>query len=166
VTGTLRFVCTDPDVGDLEFADVEAVLDALEAALVQPGTSLFDSARQSWQPLGLHPEIRAAWEARLRYRPATPGLGLPPLPTVTALVRSLPGDSDGLAHRREAFARVRAHQLPPGPPSAPPRDRSPRYAAIGVAWALVLLAIVGWAIVTFAARLSDFAAGVVGFRAR
>jgi hypothetical protein len=55
-----RFVCTDPDAGDLEFADADAVLDALEAALVQPATPLFDVARQSRQPLGLHPEIRAA----------------------------------------------------------------------------------------------------------
>ncbi|HKT61512.1 MAG TPA: hypothetical protein VJQ46_15765 [Gemmatimonadales bacterium] len=161
-----RFICTDPDAGDLEFADVEAVLDALEAALVQPTSALFDVARQSWQPLGVHPEIRGAWEDRLRYRPATPGLGLPPLPSVTALVRSLPEDDDGLARRREAFARVRAAGLPPRPPSGPPRDRSRRYAAMGLAWALVLLAVVGWAIVTFASRLSAFAASVVSFRPR
>ena len=72
MTGTTRFVCTDPDAGDFEFADVDAVLDALEAALVQPATPLFDAARQSWQPVGMHPEIRAAWEARLRYRPPPP----------------------------------------------------------------------------------------------
>lgn len=161
-----RFVCTDPDAGDLEFADVEAVLDALEAALVQPATALFDAARQSWQPLGLHSEIRAAWEHRLRYRPATPGLGLPPLPSVTALVRSLPQDDDERERRRAAFARVRAGTLPPGPAVSPPGGRPPRYAAIGVAWALVLLAVVGWAVVTFASRLSSFAAGVVGFRPR
>ena len=35
MTGTTRFVCTDPDAGDFEFVDVDAVLDALEAALVQ-----------------------------------------------------------------------------------------------------------------------------------
>ena len=82
MTGTTRFVCTDPDAGDFEFADVDAVLDALEAALVQPATPLFDAARQSWQPVGMHPEIRAAWEARLRYRPpAASGLGLPALPS-------------------------------------------------------------------------------------
>jgi len=69
MTGPARFVCSDPDAGDFEFADVEAVLDALEAALLQPATPIFDAARQSWQPVGLHPEIRAAWEARLHYRP-------------------------------------------------------------------------------------------------
>lgn len=162
----MRFVCTDPDAGDLEFADAEAVLDALEAALVQPATPLFDAARQSWQPLGLHAEIRAAWEHRLRYRPQTPGLGLPALPSVTALVRSLPDDVDELERRREAFARVRAPRVPPRPPPRPPRDRSRRFAAAGIAWALLVVAVVGWAVVTFAARLSDFAASVVGFRSR
>jgi len=161
-----RFVCTDPDVGDLEFADVDAVLDALEAALVHPGTALFDLARQSRQPLGLHPEIRAAWEERLGYQPATPGLGLPPLPSMTALVRSLPDDDDELQRRREAFARVRAGTLPPLPAHTPPRDRSHRYAVIGFGWAVVLLALVGWALVTFASRLSSFAAAAVGLRGR
>jgi hypothetical protein len=161
-----RFVCTDPDAGDLEFADVDEVLDALEAALVQPGTALFDVARQSRQPLGLHPEIRAAWEDRLRYQPATPGLGLPPLPSMTALVRSLPGDDDVLERRRQAFARIRAGTLPSLPAGPPRGDRSRRYAAIGLAWALVLLGVVGWAIVTFASRLSSFAAGVMSFRPR
>jgi hypothetical protein len=162
----MRFVCTDPDVGDLEFADAEAVLDALEAALIQPATPLFDSARQSWQPLGLHAEIRAAWEHRLRYRPQTPGLGLPTLPSVTALVRSLPAEVDEPERRREAFARVRAPRLPPRSPPHPPRDRSRRFAMAGLAWALLVLVVVGWALVTFAARLSDFAASVVGFRSQ
>jgi hypothetical protein len=162
----MRFVCTDPDAGDLEFADAEAVLDALEAALIQPATPLFDSVRQSWQPLGLHGEIRAAWEHRLRYRPQTPGLGLPALPSVTALVRSLPADADELERRRKAFARIRAPRRPPRPPPHPPRDRSRRFAAVGIGWALLVLVVVGWAVVTLAARLSDFAASAVGFRSR
>jgi hypothetical protein len=160
-----RFVCTDPDAGDLEFADADAVLDALEAALVQPGTPLFDVVRQSRQALGLHPEIRAAWEDRLRYQPAAPGLGLPPLPSMTALVRSLPEDDDELERRRQAFASVRAGRLPPVP-NAPTQHRSHRYAAIGLAWALILLALVGWAIVAFASRLSAFAGGAMSVRPR
>lgn len=170
MTGTMRFVCSDPDAGDLEFADVEAVLDALEAALVQPATPLFDAARQSWQPLGLHVEIRAAWEHRLGYRPSTPGLGLPALPSVTAIVRSLPSEPDDLAERRNAYARIRAPRIPsdipPRTASHAPRDRSRRFAAAGVVWALLVLALVGWALVSFAARLSDFAAGLAGFRSR
>jgi hypothetical protein len=164
MTGTARFVCTDPDAGDFEFADVDAVLDALEAALVQPGTPLFDAARQSWQPLGLHSEIRAAWEQRLRFRPPA-GAGLPELPSMTALVRSLPGDdADEQARRREAFARVRA------PVTAVVRTvgdaREPRFAALGLVWALVLLALVGLVVVTFAVRLADLAAAAIGVTGR
>ena len=162
----MRFVCSDPDAGDLEFADIDAVLDALEAALIQPSTPVLDTVRQSWQPVGLHAEIRTAWEARLRFRPSSPGLGLPTLPSVTAIVRSLPEeDSDG-QQRREAYARMRSHAPLPLPSSRRPRDRDPRFAAFGVAWALLVLLIVGWALVTFAARLSDFAAAAVGFRSK
>jgi len=166
MTGTARFVCSDPDAGDFEFADVDAVLDALEAALVQPGTPLFDAARQSWQPLGLHSEIRAAWEKRLRFRPpAGAGIGLPDLPSMTALVRSLPGDdADEQARRREAFARVRAPV--PVVVRTAGDDREPRFAALGLVWALVLLALVGWVVVTFAARLAEFAAAAVGLTGR
>jgi hypothetical protein len=164
VTGTLRFVCSDPDVGDLEFADLDAVLDALEAALIQPSTPVFDSARQSWQPVGLHAEIRAAWEARLRYRPpSAAGLGLPELPSVTALVRSLPEDDGERDRRREAFARVREPEH--AVVHAAPRDkREPRFAAVAVLWALVLLAVVGWVVIVFAARLSELAAAAVEIR--
>jgi len=49
MTGTVRFVCSDPDAGDFEFADVEAVLDALEAALVQAATPIFDAAAAGTQ---------------------------------------------------------------------------------------------------------------------
>lgn len=161
MTGTMRFVCSDPDAGDLEFADVEAVLDAVEAALVESGTPLFDAVRQSWQPLGLHAEVRAAWEHRLRYRPPTPGLGLPPLPSMTALVRSLPDDAE---RRREAFARARAPR--PALPPRESRDGAPRFATIGLLWALAILAVVGWVVITFAARLSDVAAAAVEFRSK
>ena len=85
---------------------------------------------------------------------------------MTALVRSLPQDDDELGSRREAFARVRAGTLPALPAAPAPSDRSRRYAAVGLAWALVLLAVVGWAIVTFASRLSSFAAGVMSLRPR
>jgi hypothetical protein len=162
VTGAARFVCSDPDAGDFEFADIEAVLDALEMGLVGPTTPLFDAARQSWQPAGLHAEIRAAWDARLRFRPpSATGLGLPELPSVTALVRSLPEDPDEGALRREAFARVRGPH-PVGARTSTVDDSAPRFAAFGLAWALVLLAVVGWVVVVFATRLSEFAAASLG----
>jgi len=164
MTGMARFVCSDPDAGDFEFADVETVLDALEAALLQPATPIFDAVRQSWQPVGVHPEIRAAWQARLRYRPPSAnGLGLPELPSITAVVRSLPGsDPDEASRRREAFTRMRA-KLPVAVGTVA-RDGTPRFAAVALVWALLLLAVVGWAVVTFAARLSEFAAAAVGIR--
>jgi hypothetical protein len=162
MTGTARFVCSDPDAGDFEFSDVDAVLDALEAALLQPATPIFDAARQSWQPVGLHPEIRVAWEARLRYRPPSPdGLSLPDLPSVTAIVRSLPqDDADEHARRREAYARMRSHL--PAVARTTADDRSPRFATVVVLWAVALLAVVGWLVVTFAARLSQLAAAAAG----
>ena len=166
MTGTARFVCSDPDAGDFEFADVEAVLDALEAGLVQAATPLFDAARQSWQPVGLHPEIRAAWERRLRYRPPIGAeVALPELPSVTTLVRSLPEDESERERRREAFARVR---IPGATASRTPPEgtRAPRFAALGLLWAAVLLGLVGWVILTFAARLTEFAANVVGVTTR
>lgn len=163
MTGTTRFVCTDPDAGDFEFADIDAVLDAIEAALVQPATPLFDAVRQSWQPVGMHPEIRAAWEARLRYRPpVASGLGLPALPSMTALARSLPDEAAERELRRDAFARIRA-ALPVEVATHEKGDpHEPRFAAVGLIWALVVLAVVGWALVTFATRLSEFAARAVG----
>ena len=158
MTGSARFVCSDPDAGDFEFADVDEVLDALEAALVQPSTPLFDAVRQSWQAVGLHPEIRAAWEARLRFRPpATHGLSLPELPSITALARSLPAAPLEPEPRRDALARVRAVASGGG---------QPRFAALGLVWALVLLTLVGWVVIVFAARLAEFAAGAVGVTGR
>jgi hypothetical protein len=164
MTGGARFVCSDPDAGDFEFADVEAVLDGLEAALLRPATPIFDAARQSWQPVGLHPEIRAAWEARLRYRPPSAGgLALPELPSMTAIARSLPeDDADERANRREAYARVKAKV--PVVVGTLGDDRAPRFAAVGLVWALVLLAVVGWVVVTFASRLAELAAAAVGLR--
>jgi len=162
-----RFVCSDPDAGDLEFADVEAVLDAVEAALIDATTPVFDAARQSWQPAGLHPEIRLAWAERLRFHPPVPGLGLPALPSMTALVRSLPEEDAGdEARRREAFARVRAGAPPALTPVAEPSSRRDRrLAALALACALAVLAFVGWAVLTFAVRLTRFAAGAAGVRA-
>jgi hypothetical protein len=165
MTGTARFVCSDPDAGDFEFTDVDAVLDALEAALLQSATPIFDAARQSWQPVGLHPEIRAAWEARLRYRPPSEsGLGLPDLPSITAVARSLPeSEADEAGRRREAYARMRAHL--PAAVGTLDHDHSPRFAAMAVIWGILLLAVVGWVVVTFAVRLTEFAAAAAGFRA-
>ena len=163
MTGTARFVCSDPDVGDLEFADVEALLDAVEAGLLHPVTPLFDAARQNRQPLGVHPEVRAAWERRLRYRPPSGGLGLPDLPSITAVVRESPEADEEGGRRRAAFAAVRA-----GMPQAPPRAESRRRpVTFAVAlWVALLLGLVAWGILTFAARLTEMAAVAARHTAR
>jgi len=146
-----RFLCSDPMVGDMSFANVEEILDALEAGLVSADTPLFDSARQSWQPAGLHPEVRGAWESRERYRPpGGTGLALPTLPAPSVIA------VDDLALRRAAYARVRiglqfenAEDVP-----SPPR----RFVALVLFCGLMVLGVVGWAVVTFAVRLSGWAA--------
>jgi hypothetical protein len=149
-----RFLCSDPQAGDMSFADVESILDALEAALVSADTPLFDSARQSWQPLGLHPEIRSAWESRERYRP--PGgsaLMLPTLPAPRAV------DVDEMTLRRAAYSRVRDRADAVRVDEVPVRKR--RLIAAGWFVAVLLLAVVGWIVVTFAVRLGQFAGEMI-----
>ena len=154
-----RFLCSDPLAGDFEFADVESILDALEAGLVSSDTPLFDASRQSWQSVGLHPEVRRAWEARERYRP--PGssrLSLPPLP-VPSIVEV--GD---LTERRAAYARIRAASRQEKEDEAPTSKRS--IVALALVFGLMTLALVGWAVVSLAVRLSTFAAGLFAVSAK
>jgi hypothetical protein len=154
-----RFTCSDPEAGDFEFSDVEAVLDALEAGLVSAGTPLFDAVRQSLQPVGVHPEIRAAWAARSRYQPPSAGLALPELPSITAIVRSVPDADDERERRRAAFAAVRLG----APRTDPGAGRGPQPIAVAaLLWAVLLLGLVGAAMVIFAARLADLAAAAMG----
>jgi hypothetical protein len=152
-----RFVCSDPSVGDLAFPDVAAVLDAVEAGLVAADTPLFDAARQSWQPLACHPEIRAAWVERARFRP--PGsdpLALPRLPEMEDSGETSAED-DEVARRRRAYALVRGRERAGFLSVEESRPKRPRLTAVGVAWALLILLAVGWALVTFAVRLYSIA---------
>jgi hypothetical protein len=157
MTAAARFTCSDPEAGDFEFSDVDAVLDALEAGLVSAGSPLFDTVRQSMQPLGTHPEIRVAWAARSRYQPSG-GLSLPELPSITAIVRAVPEEDDQRERRRAAFAAVRAHAPRP---RQDPRGRSRPIAVAALLWGLLLLGLVGAAVVIFAARLAELAAAAV-----
>jgi hypothetical protein len=154
-----RFTCSDPQAGDFEFSDVEAVLDALEAGLVSAGTPLFDSARQSLQPLGVHPEIRAAWAARSRYQPPVGGLSLPELPSITAVVRAAAEPDDERERRRAAFAAVRVGARRP---ESGGEARQRPIALAALLWAALLLGLVGAAVVIFAARLAELAAAAAG----
>jgi hypothetical protein len=153
---TSRFRFSDPAAGDFELPDVESVLDALEAALVTPDTPMFDLARQSWQPTARHPEVRAAWDERARFRPPGSGLALPPLPPMP-----VPGESDEAATRRAAYAMViRGNRIPIEEP-LPPEPKSRRSIAAGLILVVLLVLLVGLSVVELAGGLVRVAARAV-----
>ncbi len=150
-----RFHFSEPA---FELPDVESVLDALEAAVVGPDTPMFDAARQSWQPVARHPEVRAAWDQRSRYRPPGTGLDLPPLPEESALVDP---DADDAARRREAYAMViRGNRIPIEDP-LPPEPGARRSIIAGLMVVLLVLFLVGVAVVELASGLVSVAARAV-----
>jgi len=149
-----RFQFSDPA---FDLPDVESVLDALEAAVVAPETPMFDAARQSWQPVARHPEVRAAWLARGRYRPPGSTRDLPPLPEEAAAPDP---DGDEAAQRRAAYAMVvRGNRIPAVDP-LPPAPKPRRSIAAGFALVLVLLLLIGVAMVELATGLVRVAARV------
>ena len=152
-----RFHFSDPL---FELPDVESVLDALEAAVVGPETPMFDAARQSWQPVARHPEVRAAWSERTRYRPPGSGLDLPPLPEETA---PLDAEADEAGRRRAAYAMVvRGNRIPVEEPP-PPEPKPRRSIAAGLALVLVVLVLIGVAVVEIATGLVRVAARAARF---
>jgi hypothetical protein len=149
-----RFHFSDPA---FELPDVESVLDALEAAVVDPATPMFDTARQSWQPVARHPEVRAAWIERARYRPPGAVLELPPLPEATA---PLDSDDDEAERRRAAYALVvRGNRIPVAEP-VPPEPEPRRSLAAGLVLVLAALVLIGVAVVELAGGLLRVAARV------
>jgi hypothetical protein len=147
-----RFHFSDPA---FELPDVESVLDALEAAVVGPETPMFDAARQSWQPVARHPEVRAAWAERARYRPPGAVLELPPLPDEAA---PLDAEADEAARRRAAFAMVvRGNRIPVEEPP-PPEPKPRRSIAAGLVLVLAVLLLIGVAVVELASGLVRVAA--------
>jgi hypothetical protein len=151
-----RFRFNNPGAGDFELPDVEAVLDALEAALVTPETRMFDLARQSWQPVARHPEVRRAWEERARFRPPGTGLDLPPLPPETA-----GGPDDEAAKRHAAYAMViRGNRVPIDEP-IPPEPKPRRSIAAALVLIAVIILLVGLSVVEIAGSLVRVAARTV-----
>ena len=142
-----RFRFANPPAGDFELPDVAAVLDALEAAVVTMETPVFDAARQSWQPVGRHPEVRAAWAERARYLP--PGAGraaLPPEPT---------DEPDEPALRRQAWEMVkRGNRVPLAEPVAEVGERRRGIGALTLAGLMLLIVLLGWGLVSLAGELS------------
>jgi len=146
----MRFRLSDPDIGELELPDLESLLDALESALVGPETPLFDTARQSWQPVGRHPEVRAAWAERARYLPQ--GAYRPELPGP----EPDPDEITEQEQRRQAWEMVkRGHR----PPHRPPRR--PRAPMLGVIFVILILGLLAWGVLALAGGLSRVAGAVV-----
>jgi hypothetical protein len=153
---THRFRFSDAAAGDFELPDIEAVLDALEAALVTPETPMLDVTRQSWQPVARHPEVRAAWAERARFQPPGSGLDLPPLPE-----EELHRESDEAAKRRAAYALVvRGNRVPLDEP-IPPEPKPRRSIAAGVVLVVVLILLVGLSVVELAGSLVRVAARAI-----
>jgi hypothetical protein len=151
-----RFRFSDPAAGDFELPDVESVLDALEATLVMPDTPMFDVARQSWQPVARHPEVRAAWAERAKFRPPGSGLDLPPLPE-----EEFRGESDEATSRRAAYALViRGNRIPVEEP-LPPEPKPRRSIAVGLVLVVVLLLLAGLGVVQLAGTLVRVASRAV-----
>jgi len=156
-----RFRCSDPMAGDFEFPDVEAVLDALEAALVSPDTPMLDTVRQIWQPVAAHPEVRAAWTERARFRPAAGSvLVLPELPAVAVVAA---GQDEESERRKAAYARVRGLPVREEIPAQEmPRNKRPRILWLAVIGLVLGLSLVGWAVLSLAVRLTSVAARAAG----
>jgi hypothetical protein len=142
-----RFRFANPPAADIELPDVEAVLDALEAAVVTPETPVFDAARQSWQPVGRHPEVRAAWAERARFLP--PGAGRPELPTEE------PDGPPEQELRRRAWELVKRGNRVPLPESAAAPERHRRgVGALAIAALVLVVVLLGWGVLTLAGELS------------
>jgi hypothetical protein len=167
----LRFRCADDSGAEFTWATVAEVLDALEAGVLDPHAHIFDAARQCWQIAGAHPEVRAAWEERLRFQPPdAAGFTLPPLPELTPASAAAEGDGlDDLARRRLALALVRegraaaaaalllGEPVPPAPPG-PARPAVPPVSAGLLAAAAVVLGLVAWGVTEVARGVAGVAA--------
>jgi len=150
---------------------VDALLDALDAGRLGPDDFVFDAELQTWLRAREHPELRAAWADRERYKPQDDRTALARLPDARlaypvlddAGVTPAKGISDEeLESRRAAFRALlaRPHAAPPPQvvpfPPALPASRPLGETLIGhsaLALALVLLGLVGWSIVGLAAGI-------------
>ena len=149
-----RFRFANPPAADIELPDVEAVLDALEATVVTPETPVFDAVRQSWQPVGRHPEVRAAWAERARYLP--PGAGRPELPTEEP---DGPGEPE---LRRRAWEMVkRGNRIPLAEPALAPEPHRRGLGTLAIAALVLVVMLLGWGVLTLAGELSRVGQGLV-----
>jgi len=112
----VRFRTSSATGTDSAWSTIGALLDALESGAVSPDDFVFDTIRQSWQPLRSHGEIAAAWRERMRFRPADA-----PLPFVPPPADGFPA----LSPEGVTPIGVEAVPRPAIPPTA--RDADPRH---------------------------------------
>ena len=149
-----RFRFANPPAGDFELADVDSVLDALEAAVVTMDTPMFDSARQTWQPVGRHPEVRAAWAERARYLP--PDAGRVTLPTESG------DEPDEPELRRQAWEMVRrGNRVALPEPIAVVGEHRRGTGVLLLLSLLLLIVLLGWGLVSLAGELSRMGGTIV-----
>jgi hypothetical protein len=115
---------------------------------------VFDAARQTWQPVGRHPEVRAAWAERARYLP--PGAGLVALPAESA------DEPDEPELRRQAWEMVKRGNRVALPDGAAVVGERRRGTGVLVLMSLLLLvALLGWGLLSLAGELSRMGRTIV-----
>lgn len=153
----------EPGAG-LVLPTVDALLDALEAGRLGPDDAVFDVQLQAWLPARTHPELRAAWADRQRYKPLDDRTALDRLPDAALAYPALDDagttpahgvTTDDLAERRAAFRALR--ERTPAPPVAPVPVPATRVESLlghtALVAVLALLGVVGWAIVGLATQI-------------
>jgi hypothetical protein len=144
---------------------VDALLDALEASRLGPDDVVFDVQLQTWLPVRAHPELRAAWADRQRYKPLDDRTALDRLPDAALAYPALDDagttpahgtTTDDLAARRAAFRAQRERTPAPAPivpASPPPTHVESLLGHTALVAVVLLLGIVGWAIVGLASQI-------------
>lgn len=159
-----RFRLTGLKGAGLVLPSVDALLDALEAGRLGPSDFVFDLEAQGWVRAKDHPELRAAWADRQRFRPADDRADLARLPAAPVAFPALDDagvtpahgipDQGDLAARRAALRAARAGALP----RPVERDGFADAEALLRHTALVVLVLVlglmGWGVVGFATGAS------------
>ncbi len=155
---------TEPGSG-LVLPTVDALLDALEAGRLGPDDVVFDVQLQTWMPARAHPELRAAWCERQRYKPLDDRTALDRLPDAVLAYPALDDagatpargiTSDDLAERRIAYRAIRERTPGPAPVAPAPMPASHAESLVrrtALVAAILLLCLVGWAIVGLASQL-------------
>jgi hypothetical protein len=160
---------------------VDAVLDAVEAGRLGASDVVFDAERNAFVRVQDHPELRAAWDERQRYKPLDDRRPLPASPDAAL---AFPALSDGgatpaqgvvshadLEARKAAWRAIRDGSPAQAPRVGPAPDAQRHPAergesvltATALVLAVLLLGLVGWSVLAFATGMGGMlTAGVWG----